>query len=114
MIDLSKSSWKKFKENKDGFIDCILHPKYRKKSFLGFFFIFSTFYIVKTSQISLDNVLTTYGRNLVMNITTSFADITLCLIIARISRTCRYLYVVILIICIVKLLFITIFGTTFA
>ena len=42
-----------------------------------------------------------------MNITTSFADITLCAVISKITRTMKYLYSVIALVCVVKFFFIS-------
>ena len=54
LIDLSRSCWKKHEENKNLLLSFLSFPKYRIKTLLGFFFIFSTFYILKVAQISLD------------------------------------------------------------
>lgn len=92
MIDLSKSFWRKIQMPKTDIISLFKYKKINVKLIVGAFSFFTAIFNIKAAQISLDEFTATSVRSVLVNVTTTIADITLCLVLPQLkTRTTKYM-----------------------
>ena len=95
MIDLSLSFWRKIQLPKTDIISLLKTKGLKMKILIGMFSLFTAIFNIKVAQISLDYYTSTSIRSVLVNVTTTLADLTLCALLPKIkNRTSKYLNII--------------------
>lgn len=92
LIDLSRSEFVKYENYNITFNKLFKFKGMKSRLFTIFLFVFSSYFSIKTAQVSLDFFTTSHFRGIIMNLATASADLSLIFTQLRISV--KYLFMI--------------------